>query len=182
LLAEAKAHCRIEVTDDDALVTALIVAARVTAEQYCNRAFINQSWKQVFDSYDLSQLRSQIQLRKNPVVSITSVTGYASDGTPTVAAAPDYFISGDRVILTMGSSWPAFGREFDALEIVFVAGYGAGGGNVPGPITQAIKMLVAHLYENREAGGDPIVSERYEHEIPFGVRAILQPFRVYAIL
>lgn len=181
-LAEAKAHCRIEHSDDDALVTALIIAARQSVEDFTNRALVNQTWKQFFDACELPFAKREIWLRKVSVNSITSVKAYAADDTATTVPSIDYFKSGDRVVLKEGKSWPSHGRQFDAVEIEYVAGYGAVAANVPAPIRQAILMLVAHYYENREAGGDPVVKEVFDYEVPFGVRAILMPFRVYQIL
>ncbi|MBW8067975.1 MAG: hypothetical protein GJU73_11120, partial [Ferrovum sp.] len=50
-LLEAKAHLRVDIPDDDALITALIVAARMHAETVTRRALIAQSWKLVLDSF-----------------------------------------------------------------------------------------------------------------------------------
>ena len=41
-LAEAKAQLRVEVTDDDALITDLIAASRQAAEAHMRRALITQ--------------------------------------------------------------------------------------------------------------------------------------------
>lgn len=181
-LPEAKAHCRVEVADDDALITALIIAARQAVEEFTNRALVQQDWKQFFDACDSPTVKREIRLRKTPLMSITSLTFYAGDDTPTVMPSTDYALSGDRVVLKTGKSWPGFGREFDAVEIVYRAGYGAAAANVPGPIKQAILMIVANWYENREDAGDPVIAEAHDFEIPFGARAILMPFRSYQIL
>lgn len=50
-LAQAKTHLRVDVTDDDALITDLIAAARQYAEGICRRAFCTQSWKLVLDTW-----------------------------------------------------------------------------------------------------------------------------------
>lgn len=50
-LAEAKAHLRVEVADDDALITNLISAARVHAENVCRRAFVTQKWDLYLDAF-----------------------------------------------------------------------------------------------------------------------------------
>src|SRR5882724_3057083 len=44
-LAEAKAWCRVDATDEDALLTALIVAARLQVESLTGGALITQSWR-----------------------------------------------------------------------------------------------------------------------------------------
>lgn len=50
-LEEAKLHLRVDTTDDDALITGLISAARVAAENICRRAFVTQQWELVIDSF-----------------------------------------------------------------------------------------------------------------------------------
>ncbi len=52
-LAEAKLHLRVEtgMTDDDTLISALIVAARQVAETITRRALITQVWKLVLDQF-----------------------------------------------------------------------------------------------------------------------------------
>ena len=43
-LDEAKAHLKVDTTDDDALIERLIAAARARAEWHTGRAFLTQSW------------------------------------------------------------------------------------------------------------------------------------------
>jgi hypothetical protein len=50
-LADAKQHLRVDVTDDDALITLLIDAARLHAENYCRRAFVTQQWDLYLDAF-----------------------------------------------------------------------------------------------------------------------------------
>ncbi|WP_025917676.1 head-tail connector protein [Herminiimonas sp. CN] len=50
-LAEAKLHLRVDFTDDDTLITMLIGAARVAAENICRRAFITQKWDLYLDAF-----------------------------------------------------------------------------------------------------------------------------------
>lgn len=50
-LAEAKTHLRVDINDDDALITGLIASARQSAEQICRRALISQQWKVTMDRF-----------------------------------------------------------------------------------------------------------------------------------
>lgn len=52
-LAEAKNYLRVDqdITDDDALISELIVAAREYAETYCGRSFANKTYRQSLDSF-----------------------------------------------------------------------------------------------------------------------------------
>ena len=44
-LAECKTWLRVDIADDDALLSALVTAARDAHELYCNRAYITQTWQ-----------------------------------------------------------------------------------------------------------------------------------------
>lgn len=55
-LADAKAHMRVEISDDDALITGLVVAARERVELLTGRKLITQKWRLYLDrfgKYDL---------------------------------------------------------------------------------------------------------------------------------
>ena len=68
-LVEAKAHLRVDVADDDALITAYITAATEMAEQATGRAIMPQTWQLTLDAFP-----SALALTRTPVASISSLT------------------------------------------------------------------------------------------------------------
>ena len=76
-LAEAKLYLRVDTTADDALITALITAARETVERYTSRALVTQTITQVLDCFPGFGFR----LAVHPVQSITSITYKDSNGS-----------------------------------------------------------------------------------------------------
>src|SRR5579884_3684274 len=48
-LADAKNYLRVDITNDDTLVTGLITAARAHAEEFMRRSLITQTWKLAYD-------------------------------------------------------------------------------------------------------------------------------------
>lgn len=50
-LTEAKAHLRVDISDDDLLIEALITAARQHAETITRRALVTQQWKMALDQF-----------------------------------------------------------------------------------------------------------------------------------
>lgn len=50
-LAEARAHLRLEVADDDAYLLSLITMARQYVEEVCWRGLVKQTWELVLDSF-----------------------------------------------------------------------------------------------------------------------------------
>ena len=75
-------------------------------------------------------------------------------GTTTHEWEIDIYSEPARLSETYGYSWPSTYDRLNAIEITFLAGYGATAATVPETIKQAILLLLAHYYENREATTD----------------------------
>lgn len=50
-----------------------------------------------------------------------------------------------------------------------------GGGSIPAPLTQAVMMLAAHWYNQRES-----VSTMQMHQVPDSLQALIKPYRKLA--
>lgn len=172
-LAEALAHLRIDSGDEDALISSLVTAARTYAENYCNRAFITQVWDLVLDAFP----RDILELPKAPLQDIEEVVYIDHAGAEQTLAASQYKVDTitdpGRIAPAYGEAWPVTRGEPNAVRIRFSAGYGGVATAVPAPIKHAILLLVAHLFENREAARDGAWSR-----LPFGVDALLSPYRI----
>jgi len=122
-LAEAKSFCRIDGSDEDALVNALIAAARLQVESLTGRALITQTWRLT--------MACAPRLVELPVIPVAAL----------VAAPDGAVLQGDAVLLV---------EPVDELTVDYTAGYGAAA-DVPGDLKQAVLTLVAYWYENRDA-------------------------------
>jgi len=171
-LAEARAHTRVDDTADNSLVSALITAARRTAEAYTRRVFITQSWAMYLDE---APAESYLEIPKAPLVGISSIVSYSDADAATTFAASNYYVDlitrPGRIMLRTGASWPTFTRVANGFVVNFVAGYGATGSDVPADIRQAILMTVSHLYENR---GDT------DADMPRVAQMLLDPYKDWA--
>ena len=191
-LTEAKAHMRIDSADDDSLIAALITAARQAAEAHMRRALVSQTWRLSLDRFpvapqpwwdglregaDMPGDGSVIELPRPPLISVTSVTVYDDANNATVAGVSIYYVDADsepgRVVLRSGQTWPMAGRVAGAVEVLFVAGYGAAGA-VPQAIRQGMLLLIGRLYENREAEAAAVA-------LPLGVAALWRPYRLLGL-
>ena len=195
-LAEAKTHLRLEGSDDDTYLNALISTAQFAVEKYTGRAITNQTLKLGLDGLpyaddnkyypegfftapDINRSLGYIVLPRPPLVSVTHLKYYDEDNTATTFATSNYHVDTQtepgRLVLKRGKTFPSASdlRTANAYEITYVAGYGSSRDDVPTPIKQAIKLLVAHLYENRE-----LVSQNSVNTIPYTVGQLLQPYRV----
>lgn len=175
--AEGKAHMRVDLTDDDTLIAALLVAARDWVENYTGRKLVSQQWRWNLDAFPEC---SEMLLPLAPVVSVDEIAYTAPDSTVTVFDASSYLadVAGEpgRVVLKDGVSWPAFGSELAvaaAVSVKFTVGY-ANAAAVPERFKLAIKMLAAHFYENRE---NTVPMEL--RQVPLGVQALLADFSAW---
>lgn len=169
-LTEAKNHLRVDISNDDDLITALIQASREWIEKYTNSVLITQTWEYQRD-YGFPHI---FRLAKNPVQSVSSITYTDGDGVTQTVTASDYVLDENqwpaRVYEACSASWPTTRVERNAVKVTFVAGYGAAA-DVPSPIKAAILLMVGHLYENREASAPIVITE-----IPMGVKALISPY------
>jgi uncharacterized phiE125 gp8 family phage protein len=174
-LAEAKTQCRVDVTDDDALLTGLIVVAREEVERRTWHAVISQTLELVLDGWPSG---SYIELPRPPLVSVSSVKYRTSAGVETTWSSVNYIAGADhipgRLVLADGASWPS-GDLYptEAIRIRYVAGY-TNAAVVPQSLKLAMLLLIAHWYENREA---VVTSGAVPKDVPFGVEALCMSYR-----
>ncbi|MEL7027677.1 MAG: head-tail connector protein [Pseudomonadota bacterium] len=171
-LAEAKAHARIDHADEDTYVSGLIVAARRLAEARTGRSFISQTWRLTLDAFPPGD---EICLARGPVQSVAYVKTFDADDIESILDPARYVVDGEsrppRIVRKPELSWPFVGRAAEGVEIQYVAGYGAAASDVPEELRQAILMLTAHFYEQRE-----ILSENRLYEAPGAIDALLAPY------
>lgn len=176
-LTEAKLHLRLDIDDDDTLVTALIQTAREEAEQLTRRALITQTWDLVMDDWPASD---GITL---PLGQLQSVTGvyYTDDNAVTYTLSSslylvDTYSEPGRLRLKSGETWPSDSlAAVNGVRVRFVAGY-TSASMVPAPIRQAMLLRIGDLYENREdtiAGAGQSVQR-----LPNGMMNLLWPWRI----
>lgn len=174
---EAKLQCRIDITDDDTLITNLIEATRTDVELMLRRALITQTWDGYLDAFPAEDY---LEIPLPPLSSITSIKYTTSAGVENTFASASYYVDTisepGRVVLNSGYSWPGDElRAANGVVVRFVCGYGAAGTNVPEPIRQALLMLIGHYYENREA----TIYKNELVKIPMGVEALLSNYRIF---
>ncbi len=168
--AEAKAFLRVETDAEDALIDALIAAARRHVEAQTGRILMEQTWRFSLDRWPL---RSVIPAPVAPVRSILSATVAAADGTPGALPEGALTLVGDRapaLIRVAPARVAAPLVSHGGIIITLLAGYGTAD-NVPADLVQAVRLMLAHLYEHRDGPGDAT-------QLPAAARALIAPYRV----
>jgi hypothetical protein len=215
--AEAKLHLRIDNSDDDDLIAALVTTARKWAEDYCDRTFVVSKYTMLMDSFygaigspvqfglkadgnniegrqgTLPQL--DIELPRPPasptyvnpdagIVSAPVVIRYkptAGSSLTTLSSSlyrADYDSTPAVARPLYGGTWPSHLMDQNAVEVTWWAGptgywtdamdTNRSGTLNMAAVKSAIKLMVGHLWSNRDASTETALSQ-----IPFGVTSLL---------
>lgn len=167
-LDDMKAHLRVTHSDEDALITGVLVAAVRAVEARGGLALIPQAWRLTLDAVP----EETLFLPLSPVASLDAVAVIDGAGDPQAVAASLYdAVLGAAPRIRPAGPWPLPSPALGGVRIDFTAGY-ADADAVPDPLKQAVMLLAAHLYETREAAG-----ERRVYSFPQTVDALMAPFR-----
>ncbi|HWA18964.1 MAG TPA: head-tail connector protein [Devosia sp.] len=139
------------------------------------RCLLTQSWKRTLDHC----FPAIIELVLPPLQTVDSIKCCDDAGELQTLSPSAYRVTGVGSWLTeiapaYGTSWPSTRYQAATIEVTFTAGYGGTAEDVPAPILQAIRYLVAHWYENRAA-----VERTAFAAVPYGVESMLAPYRVF---
>ena len=185
-LAEVKANSRIDISDDDTLITALITAARQWLENYYRITLIETTYKQRMDNFptnscngecDPSYKNNSIELLEWPLLAITSIQYVDSDGATQTFNSSNYIEEAHtrpcQVVLAYDTEWPDVRKWYNAVTVTYTAGFGSLASDVPQAIKQACLMLIGHWYENRET----VMVGQTSKEVEFAVNALMEPYK-----
>ncbi len=168
-------------TDDDALLTGLITAARQASEAYLNRSIYTQQWRlgltrfpwlwnysnvQNHDEsgwpYDWIFDAQTIRLPRPTCISVDQISYSDQNGITQLLDPSSYYVSTDdepaRIVPFPGSFWPTAANYLPSnIKITFSSssfGDGLIVDNCPQTIKVAISMLTAFWYTHREGAVD----------------------------
>lgn len=170
-LDAAKLYLKVDWSEEDNLIKGLIAAAQQYCERFTNRALVPQTVSYTVQADSEGQLTFPIELPRPPFRELTGVTLVDLSGDDEVQDVSDFVVRGsDEGSLTSKDRRNRAGLD---MTIVYRAGYEPG--TVPAPIVEAMRLLVGHWYENREASTP---ANRDLREPTYGVKPLLEAYRV----
>ncbi len=173
-LAEAKAFLRVEHADDDDVIASLIAAARLHVEAQTRRALITQSWRLTRDAWPAD---GRLTVTPAPLEALTAVRVYDGGGHAAALDLQSFVVdsAGSSIVF---APWALMqpGRSAAGIELDVTVGYGDAASDVPEPLRQAVRLLVAHWYENRGLTTPGTIMV-----LPATVAALLAPYRVLSL-
>jgi uncharacterized phiE125 gp8 family phage protein len=189
---DVQMHLRIDGDVEYGYIQALITAARRHVEDVCLHTLMPTTWEAQLDTWP----NRIFTLPMPPLRSVVSITyvdrAGATDAVNANAYQVDTWSEPGRVTLRSGASWPALTLQENAgVRIRYVAGYAdvlttnstqveitAARKAVPALAKHAMKLLIGHLYENRE---EIVVGQGLTPtQVPMGVNTLLASMRYEA--
>ncbi len=189
-LAEAKLHLRVDFDEDDALIQALISAARQSAEMLTQRQLVTARWRMVLDSFLGCGLMGvpagqtftlpghAILIPKSPLQSVVEIRYLDMAGVSQVMPSAHYTVDKAcepaRITPVFGQIWPVALPQIGAVSVTFDAGYGSAA-DVPEGLKSWIKLRLGSLYAHREEVAS--MARGRIDPLPF-VDGLLDPYKV----
>lgn len=188
--AEAKTHLRVDTSDEDSLIDALIASARRHVEEFTGRSLITQTWELSLDRFPgpfwmdwhiWRWYQPVIELPRPPIQSVDSITYTDENGASQTWDSSKYQVDTKsepaRLRPSHDEEYPDVQEEtLNAVTITYTAGYGANADDVPNDLRQAMLLLIGELYERREETNPQDLAV-----IPFGARSLMWPYRMVPV-
>jgi len=149
-LSMVKTYLRItqDNTCEDELLNNLISTARQCFEGFTRRTLIETTFKTYRDIWE-----SIYELRRSPLVSITSVQYYDVDNVLQTVDSANYYNTDEefysKLIFNNNFDFPTLYEREQAVLITFKAGYADTIDKVPAKIKTALLEHIMAMYENR---------------------------------
>lgn len=159
-LADIKSHLRVTHSDEDALITGIIIAAVRAIEARCGIAMSPQQWRLRLDA-----MPRLLALPIGPVTELDSVIVTDVSGTDHMVDKALYEFASGRIRPT--GPWPK--AALGGVAITFTVGFAD---DVPAPLLQAAKMLCGAFYEQRESA-----TAIRLYDVPQSIDALIAPYR-----
>jgi uncharacterized phiE125 gp8 family phage protein len=173
-LAEAKAFLRVEHDDDDDVIGALIASARIHIEAQTRRALITQGWRLTRDAWPAD---GRLNVTPAPLKVLTAVRVYDAGGNAAPLDLQSFVVDTAGAAIAF-APWAVAqpGRSAAGIELDITAGYGDAASDVPEALRQAVRLLVAHWYENRGLATLGAITV-----LPTTIAALIAPYRMLSL-
>ncbi len=154
----------------DVLLEACLKAAMGAIEARTGRILVRRRFLWRLNTWRLDGNAQNLPV--TPVTAMLYLRMMAPDGSYDTVDPASYTLQPDDQrprIVSIGKSFPPI-ETGGSAEMFFIAGYAAWK-NIPSALSQAMLMLAASYYENREG----MISGAAQ--MPFGISAMLEPFK-----
>ncbi len=173
-LGEAKAFLRVEHSDDDDVIAALVSASRIHVETQTRRALVTQHWRLSLDAWPED---GRVPVVPGPLQELNAARVFDVNGAAHTVDVQNFVPDVSASVLAFAPwAMPMPGRLAAGIELDVAVGYGDAAADVPEPLRQAVRLLTAHWYENRGLAALGTVTV-----LPTTVAALIAPYRMLSL-
>ena len=173
--ADQKLHAKIDLTDDDALVTDINLAAIEYVEDRLQRGFITQTWELSLDGFPRSGC--PIELCRVPAIAITSINYIDTNGDSQTLATTEYTLDDKAEPAAIWEAalktWPATQNVVNSVTILYTVGYGDDDTDISEKYRTLIKQVFTHWYRHREG-----VKDKKWEKLPLHMDALFEKYEL----
>jgi len=176
---DLKLHIRVRHADEDDLIRALQETAVSMWESQTRRQLMVATYEETFRGFE-----DEMELRPAPLAAVASIEYLDTDDAEQTLSTDVYGVDAalEPAVVYRKSlqDWPALSAFRNPVTVTFTAGYTTLAA-VPEDIKSAIKLMVAHLFEHREAVAEPVGRGGFV-DLPMGWDALLAPYSVSEVV
>lgn len=175
-LEAAKEHLRVDDDSEDELIAAMLLAAIEAVERQTSYLLTDREMEIAWPEFP--SFPELLTIPREPVTEIDRLV--YNDANDVEVEIIDYRWSEsapDQVLPAFRQPWPIASGEAGSVRLTFRAGHDDAG-LIPPALIAAVKLLLGHLYANREAVS---VGAAAVTEYPLGFTALCASFRRMAI-
>ncbi len=165
-LPEAKAHLRVDSTDEDSEIQGFLSAAIELIQESYWLQLTTATWELKLDAFPdvIFAPRGPLQ---SATIQYVDGTGATQTLSPSAYTVDNSSFPG-RIVPAYGYCWPSTRCHINAVTVAMVNGFGDSADDVPQLIKTAILNFTGYLYDNRGTCGG---------EIPKFIDVLLAPYR-----
>jgi len=152
-LEETKVYLRVDIDEDDDLISAFIESATEQVQIFTNRQLITASFDMFLDGFEPRTCTGAIEIPKGNVQTVDQIQYIDSNGDNQIWGTSNFEADTNRQISQFrpanSNAFPSTDDVYNAVTVSFTAGYGLAT-DVPQAVKQSIFLMVSDAYEHRE--------------------------------
>ena len=172
--ADLKTHLRITFSEDDTYIDSLETAAVNMIEEFCNIYLLDTSVSQY--GFNISD---ESVLFKSPILSTHTPVLYVNQSASWVAQSGIEFVTKVKPSRMYVNNATLDEPDTDITQkykVSYKVGYDSIG-DIPSPIIQCIKIIVADMYENRQS----VIVGKIVSEIPKTAQYLMNAYKIQTL-
>jgi uncharacterized phiE125 gp8 family phage protein len=173
-------HLRITDVLEHPLLDTYLRAATEHMERTLGIRWATQTWTMILDWPDVPTGTQALEVRGAPLATVTGIAYVDLAGAAQTWIASSYVVDTSvlpgRIYPAYNLYWPDVRDQPKAMTITYTCGW-ASRALIPPPLQHALRLLIGHWYEHREA----TTPDAPPQDVPRGYDALVAPYKQWVL-